>query len=101
MATRHAPPPAPGGRAAFGCVLIAFGLLEFLAAAGLGGLWLVFLGCFLLAAARAEAHASALATELAGLRVAEAARRPVASGEPPGDRLDPRGRARPAVHDRK
>jgi len=59
------------GRAgeAFGYVLIAFGLLEFLAGAGLGGVWLVFLGWFLLAAARAEADTSALDTELAGLTV--------------------------------
>ena len=54
------------GRAgeAFGYVLICFGLVEFLAGAGLGGLWLVFLGWFLLAAARAEAGTSALALDL-------------------------------------
>jgi Zn-dependent protease/CBS domain-containing protein len=56
---------------AFGYLLIALGLLEFLAGANLGGLWLVFLGWFLLAAARAEAGGSALNAELAGLKVAD------------------------------
>lgn len=56
---------------AFGYLLIAGGLLEFLAGADIGGLWLVFLGWFLLAAARAEAGTTALGTELASLTVGE------------------------------
>ena len=49
----------------FGYCLIALGLLELAGGAGVGGLWLVFLGWFLLAAARGEATASLLG----GLRV--------------------------------
>jgi Zn-dependent protease/CBS domain-containing protein len=62
---------AIAGRAGevFGYGLIAFGLLESLAGAGLAGLWLVFLGWFLLVAARAEAATSTLGTALAGLKV--------------------------------
>jgi len=64
---------ASAGRAgeAFGYVLISLGLLEFLAGGGLGGLWLVFLGWFLLLAARAEAATSAGDAELAGLRISD------------------------------
>jgi len=53
----------------FGFALIGFGLLEFAAGAGLGGLWLVFLGWFVLAAANAEAAFSLLETQLAGVPV--------------------------------
>jgi len=55
----------------FGYLLIGFGLLELAAGAGVGGLWLVFLGWFLLAAAGAEAAASMLDSQLAGIRVRE------------------------------
>jgi len=55
----------------FGYLLIGFGLLEFLAGAGLAGLWLVFLGWFLLIAARAEAATLAGDAELAGLKVGD------------------------------
>jgi len=62
---------ASAGRAGemFGYVLIVLGLLDFLAGATLGGLWFVFLGWFLLGAARAEAATSVLGMELAGLDV--------------------------------
>lgn len=56
---------------AFGYLLITFGLLEFVAGAGLGGLWLVFLGWFLLTAARAEAGITLLGAELGDLTVAD------------------------------
>ena len=55
----------------FGYMLIAVGLLEFLAGAGLGGLWLVFLGWFLLTAARAEAGVTLLGAELGDIKVAD------------------------------
>jgi CBS-domain-containing membrane protein len=51
--------------------LVALGVLDFAAGAGLGGLWLVFLGWFLLAAAGSEARSSAVATALAGVRVGD------------------------------
>lgn len=51
--------------------LIGLGLLEFLAGASVGGLWLVFIGWFILSAARAE-EAHVLTTHaLSGLRVAD------------------------------
>ena len=53
-ATRSA---ARAGRA-FGIVLVAVGLLELFTGAGLGGVWLVFLGWFLIQAAQAEAAAA-------------------------------------------
>jgi len=59
---------ARAGRA-FGFALIGFGLLEFAAGAGLGGLWLVFLGWFVLAAAGAEAASSILEAQLTGVPV--------------------------------
>ena len=64
---------AIAGRAGelFAYGLIAFGLLESLAGPGLAGLWLVFLGWFLLIAARVEAATSTLGTTLAGLKVAD------------------------------
>ena len=52
----------------FGYALIVVGLLEFAAGLGLGGLWLVFLGWFLLSAAQFEksqaVHLNALAKHL-------------------------------------
>ncbi len=51
--------------------LIALGLLEFLAGASVGGLWLVFIGWFVLGAARAEEAAILTRDALGGLRVAE------------------------------
>ena len=64
---------ALAGRAgeAFGYGLIAFGLLEFVAGAGLAGLWLVFLGWFLLVAVRAEASTSTLNAAIARLKAAD------------------------------
>lgn len=53
----------------FGYVLIAVGLLEFAAGAGVGGLWLVFLGWFVMTAARSEEVSIRISTDLAGVRV--------------------------------
>lgn len=64
-ATRTA---ARWGRA-FGYVLIALGLAEFALRAELGGLWFVFLGYFLLNAARGEEAHVLLRSALAGQRV--------------------------------
>jgi Zn-dependent protease/CBS domain-containing protein len=51
--------------------LIGLGLLEFLAGASVGGLWLVFIGWFVLSAARAEEAHVLTRDALGGLRVAE------------------------------
>ena len=53
----------------FGYTLIALGLLEFAAGAGVGGLWFVFLGWFILNAARAEEQHVLLRGALGDLRV--------------------------------
>jgi Zn-dependent protease/CBS domain-containing protein len=55
----------------FGYVLIALGVLVFLFGGGIGGLWFVFLGWFLLSAARAESSHVQLRDALAGVRVAD------------------------------
>ena len=69
-ATRAALGATRAGRAlAFG--LIAFGLLQFLAGSGMGGLWMVFIGWFLLTAARAEEAQVVTRHALAGVRVAD------------------------------
>lgn len=51
--------------------LIGFGLLEFLAGASVGGLWLVFIGWFILGAARAEETHVLTRHALGGLQVAD------------------------------
>lgn len=51
-----------------GYVLIGLGIVEFLAG-GLGGIWLVFLGWFLLSAARAEENSSVMRASLSGVLV--------------------------------
>jgi Zn-dependent protease/CBS domain-containing protein len=51
--------------------LIGFGLLEFLAGASVGGLWLVFIGWFVLSAARAEEARVLTRDALGELRVAD------------------------------
>ena len=56
----------------FGYVLIGLGLLQFAAGLTLGGLWLVFLGWFLLSAAAAESTQSVLHTQLHGIPVSVA-----------------------------
>jgi Zn-dependent protease/CBS domain-containing protein len=50
---------------------IGFGLVEFLAGASVGGLWLVFIGWFVLSAARAEEAAVLSRDALGGVRVAD------------------------------
>ncbi|MHB1088218.1 MAG: site-2 protease family protein [Acidimicrobiales bacterium] len=52
----------------FGYVLVTLGVLEFLAV-GITGLWFVFLGWFLLTAARAEESGAAMRTSLADVQV--------------------------------
>jgi Zn-dependent protease len=51
--------------------LIGLGLLEFLAGASVGGLWLVFIGWFVLGAARAEEAHVLTRDALGGLRVVD------------------------------
>ncbi len=53
----------------FGYALIALGVFEFAAGGGLGGIWFVFLGWFLLHAARAEELDSTMRGALDGVRV--------------------------------
>jgi Zn-dependent protease/CBS domain-containing protein len=53
----------------FGYLFIAVGVLMFFADAGIGGLWLAFIGWFLLGAASAEARYLAVREALGGLRV--------------------------------
>ncbi|HVM17060.1 MAG TPA: site-2 protease family protein [Gaiellaceae bacterium] len=53
----------------FGFVFIALGLLLFFQGAGIGGIWLAFIGWFLLGAASGEARYLAVREALGGLRV--------------------------------
>jgi Zn-dependent protease/CBS domain-containing protein len=53
----------------FAWLLIAFGVLEFAAGAGVQGLWMVVLGWVVLTAARAEGHQAVLTEQLGGIRV--------------------------------
>lgn len=53
----------------FGYVLIGLGLLQFAAGAGIGGLWLVFLGWFVMTAANNEEYATRVTSDLAGVKV--------------------------------
>jgi Zn-dependent protease/CBS domain-containing protein len=52
----------------FGYLLVVLGILEFFAV-GLSGLWFVFLGWFLLSAARSEENAAVLRSSLANVHV--------------------------------
>ncbi len=54
-----------------GQVLIGFGILDVLVGAGIGGLWLVLLGWFLMSAARGEEAQVELTGALGGARVAD------------------------------
>lgn len=73
---RAAVTAARAGRA-FGYGLVGLGLFGFALGAGIGGLWFVFLGWFLLSAARAEEMEATTRGALAGVRV-----RDVMSPEP-------------------
>jgi Zn-dependent protease/CBS domain-containing protein len=55
----------------FGWVLVGLGVLEFIAGGDVGGLWLVFLGWFLLGAARAEEEQVVTQHALQGVRVGD------------------------------
>lgn len=55
----------------FGYLLIAGGVLQFFTTSSLGGLWFVFLGWFLVSAARTESTQSMLRDVLRGVRVAD------------------------------
>jgi Zn-dependent protease/predicted transcriptional regulator len=70
-ATRFA---ARGGQA-IAYVFIVFGLLRFFAGAGLGGLWIAFIGWFLLNAATANYGRLETMERLRGLRVADVMQR--------------------------
>jgi Zn-dependent protease len=61
---------ASAGRT-FAYVLIALGLAQFATGASAGGLWFVFLGWFLLSAARAEEGAAVTSELLAGVKVSD------------------------------
>ena len=62
---------ARGGRI-LGYILIGLGLLQFVAGALVGGVWMAFLGWFLLTAARTEENQVLARQSLAGVRVADA-----------------------------
>jgi Zn-dependent protease len=55
----------------FGWILVALGVVEFMAGGGVGGLWLVFLGWFLLGASRAEEMQVVVQHTLGPVRVRE------------------------------
>ena len=55
----------------FGYVLVALGLVELFAGGGIGGLWLVLLGWFLVMVSRAEETQARVGADLAGVRVAD------------------------------
>ena len=57
---------------ALAVVLIVLGLTSFLVSAGLGGLWLVFIGWFIFSAAAAERGAAEAQIALAGVQVGDA-----------------------------
>jgi Zn-dependent protease len=52
-------------------LFIAFGIFQFFGGAGFGGLWIAFIGWFLLQAATASASSVALTTGLKGVRVSD------------------------------
>ena len=66
----------------FGVLMIGFGVVTFVAGYA-GGLWLVLIGAFIIAAAGAEAQASELQALFAGVRVEELMSRPAVTI--PGD----------------
>jgi Zn-dependent protease/CBS domain-containing protein len=66
----------------FGFVFIAGGLALFMAGGGFGGIWLAFIGWFLLGAASGEARYLAVREALAGLRVGDLMVREPATVEP-------------------
>lgn len=55
----------------FGYVLVALGFLQVVVGAGLGGLWLVLIGLFLVNAATAEEQQTRVAEVLQGIRVSD------------------------------
>ena len=61
---------ARGGRI-LGFILIGLGLLQFVAGSLVGGVWMAFLGWFLLTAARTEENQVLARQSLAGVRVAD------------------------------
>lgn len=71
--TRATASAAAAGRA-FGIALVTIGLLGFFTGTGLGGLWFVFLGWFLVQAAQAEAMAAQIRRVLRGVPVRDVMR---------------------------
>lgn len=72
---------AAGAGRVFGAVLVGLGILALLYGDWLDGLWVGFLGWFLMSAAQAQASMAALARRLAGIRARDVMR-PVAAGQP-------------------
>ncbi len=56
----------------FGAILIAIGLLGLISGPGVGGVWLAFIGWFLLQAAQSETMAAQMRQALRGVRVRDA-----------------------------
>ena len=74
---RHGDPVRAAGGAArggriLGFILIGLGLLQFVAGSLVGGVWMAFIGWFLLTAARTEENQVLDRQSLAGVRVADA-----------------------------
>lgn len=55
----------------FALLFIAFGIFQFFSGAGFGGLWIAFIGWFLLQASTASANSVALSAGLRGVRVGD------------------------------
>lgn len=62
---------AAGAGRLFGFLLVTLGLVQVLLLPGLGGLWLILVGFFIVNAAAAEGQAAQVRSGLAGLRVAD------------------------------
>ncbi|HEX2086151.1 MAG TPA: site-2 protease family protein [Solirubrobacteraceae bacterium] len=68
-----------------GAAMVVVGLASGLGGAQAGGLWLAFIGAFVMLAGRAEADTVAIRTALAGHRVREAMIATATHGPPPAD----------------
>jgi Zn-dependent protease/CBS domain-containing protein len=68
---RRASSVATSAGRAFGFLLVALGVLQFAAGIWVGGIWFVFLGLFLVNAARAEQFQTVLADALEGITAAQ------------------------------
>jgi Zn-dependent protease len=66
----------------FGFVLIALGFVQLVSGAGLGGLWLVLIGLFVVSAATAEEQQAQVTGRLGDLRVGEVMSGPAVTADP-------------------